>query len=83
MGSSSLVNTEIREPPSTTWQFVTITPSDRTMKPVPTPCPSWALPNWSVWKMSVVTLTVAGRTRAATAATGSLPGSSGVERVVA
>jgi hypothetical protein len=33
------VNTVIFVAPSTTWQLVTTTPSDRTMKPVPTPWP--------------------------------------------
>ena len=75
MGSSSEVNTVIFEPPSTTWQFVTTTPSERTMNPVPTPWPCWAPPNWSGWKMSVVTFTTAGSTRWTTAVTGSLPAS--------
>ena len=73
----------ILEAPSTTWQLVTMTPSDRTMNPVPTPWPSWGLPNWSAEKMSVVTFTVAGRTRFTTAATGSLVGGSGEVNVSA
>ncbi len=40
-GSASDVKTVIFEAASTTWQFVTMTPSDRTMNPVPTP---WPLP---------------------------------------
>jgi hypothetical protein len=32
-------NTVTLEAPSTTWQFVTMTPSERTMNPVPTPRP--------------------------------------------
>ena len=47
------------------------------MNPVPTPWPSWGLPNSSAEKMSVVTFTVAGRTRFTTAATGSLEGGIG------
>ena len=35
------VETVIFVPPSTTWQFVTTMPSDRTTKPVPTPSPVW------------------------------------------
>src|SRR5436309_12111173 len=38
------VETVIFDPPSTTWQFVTMTPSCRTMNPVPTPFPCWTLP---------------------------------------
>ncbi len=41
LGSASDVKTVIFEAASTTWQFVTMTPSDRTMNPVPTP---WPLP---------------------------------------
>ena len=44
-GLASELNTVIFEAPSTTWQFVTMTPSDRTMNPVPTPWPSPA-PGW-------------------------------------
>src|SRR5712691_630445 len=79
-GSLSELETVIFEAPSTTWQFVTMTPSDRTTNPVPTPCPCPA----PAWKMSVVTFTTAGRTRATTASTGSLlEGSDGTDRVLA
>ena len=72
-GFASDVKTEIFDAPSTTWQFVTTTPSERTMNPVPTPLPSWALPSWSVWKTSVVTLTTDGRARFTTPATDPAP----------
>src|SRR2546425_4911812 len=39
------VETVILFAPSTTWQFVTMTPSERTTNPVPTPLPCCAPPN--------------------------------------
>src|SRR5438093_8289116 len=53
------VETVIFDPPSTTWQFVTMTPSCRTMNPVPTPFPCCTLPNGPGWNTSVVTFTTA------------------------
>jgi len=57
---------------STTWQFVMITPSERTTKPVPTPWPPPRVSN-----RSVVTFTTAGRTRFTTFSIGSRPAGNG------
>src|SRR5919106_6007047 len=67
----------MREAPCTTWQFVTITPLGPTMKPVPIPSPCSGVPVEEAWYTFVVTLTTEGSTRAATAAYGSPPASSG------
>src|SRR4029453_17475625 len=72
VGFSAEVETVILEPPSTTWQLVTMMPSCRTMDPVPTPLPCWTLPNWSGWNTSVVTFTTAGSASWTTVSTGSV-----------
>ena len=61
-GFAAEVKTLIRVACSTTWQFVTMTPSDRTMNPVPTPFPCCAPPNCVGWNRSVVTFTTPGNT---------------------
>jgi hypothetical protein len=61
------------EAPSTTWKFVTMMPSDLTMKPVPTPRAGCS-PNAVCWNRFVTTLTTAGWTRLTTCTSGSSPG---------
>ena len=70
-GDCADVETVIFDPPSTTWQFVTMMPSCRTMNPVPTPLPCWTLPNGPGWTTSVVTFTSAGSAALTTVAMGS------------
>jgi hypothetical protein len=67
------VITVMRCAPSTTWKLVTIVPSERTMKPVPTPRSRFC-PNGVGWNRLVTTLTTAGWTRFTTWTTGSLFG---------
>jgi hypothetical protein len=67
----------MRDAPWTTWQLVTTTPLDRTMKPVPIPSPCSGAPVEDAWYTFVVTLTTDGSTLAATAAYGSDPASRG------
>ena len=71
-GFLSDVKTVIFVASSTTWQFVTMTPSERTTKPVPTP-----LPCWPPRRMSEVTFTTAGSTRCTTWTTDPPPGGTG------
>src|SRR5918995_1760877 len=77
VGSSSDVETVMRDAPCTTWQLVTTTPLDRTMKPVPIPSPCSGAPVEDAWYTFVVTLTTEGSTLEATAAYGSDPASRG------
>src|SRR5438034_3706827 len=61
--------------PSTTWKFVTMMPSDRTMNPVPTSLPDEVPPKIeSTDWVRVVMFTTAGATRLTAATTGSVFG---------